>query len=1427
MNEEKKEIKENEKDKINEEKKEMIIDKSKEEIKEIKQKEKELNEIKEEKKETETEIKTQDKSQEENKTSLQKENLNPESIPEKVTQENNSTVQPQESNEEKKEGKSLGVNQESLNEFEKKLLLALEQEAKDKNNNENLVDTPSAPVKQKKEDPKFDEIKSKLGKEIIESLFSPKWEVKKHGFELINEFINSNSKESYNIGDLIEYMKLKLKNYKETNFNINREAINIYNNMIKKKIISKESLINIIIAYHEKLSDIKLKENLIELINNSFDIIEPSNILKPIITKISKKNNAKLLIEYATFFGTVVEEYDVKDLPNKDIIDFCKILANNSNPQVRTSAISLLCVLYKYLGKDVKTLTRDIKESTLKLIDAELDKVKVIDPKESASKKKKAASVIESGNNKSGSGGNSKDLIPPQDISKKITPQIIKLLSSVKWAERKEGCESIEKILVSANMRILPNGLNTLMTNIKKKLSDSNKNFVRMLIAILSKLIEAMKSGFKQWAKPIALALIPNLADKNQLMRNECQNCFDKWVEFAGFDSLVIHFPKFLTTDNVEMRIEIMNFFMKYKDKFNKSTGESVYKDMMNPLLICLQDRSSNVRNLSEEIIKISLVYNPLNNYYKKIEDFKPAIAKTLKQILDKIKRETSSNESKQETNSIPETDNSSQTSHLNTEPNISSNNNQLNKTNEKITSKNSNVKSSNKKLVINTSENSLKTESSIQDESEKNDNIIEDISNFNTVSNLSNHTKNNKKSEKDSNSKTTKKIISQINSKKVKPKRKLSEDDLVNPLGTAMNKQMPATSVDHLASSSTILRKKEFKSFQKNPSQVVKSNTAVFLINVKVIPNKAKRYDKDKKTKFNLETVNKDYFIKLKEQCKGLFTEIFAKKIFSDDFRKQVEAFKDMKSQIDKKINIPIYFDNLDLILKIIGIKIMNNLNPTLMKNFFEFLDSLYQVVFENKYKLNETESNIIISILIDKLSLNNNTLREHLLSLLNKYIEYMDTNKIMITVINVALGKNNKIKTDILDLAIDLVSQDKLNVSTKIYAKLFCRFLPCYENVIRNKALALFQEIYSNIGEELWNWIEISEKDREFLEQNLCADDEEEDEEKEGEEVEDDEEGNEEINNENEDDNKNETNVNDKNDKNIDDNKKTNKDSGKVKIFGNKNGLLTKEDLDTILDNLLIDDQNEKLNTIIIIHENICGKYEQNKEILIPNIDKIMTTFKSVSHKLFYMKDLNSIPIKFAKYLSIVFCKLASNKELISNLSYNVLLDICRELLRYLLLNGLDRIGDQQEGNIIFKSINSTVLRILENCDITFVLTALLELIKEFQEKDDKNLVNLSIKCLLKTTHNLSQNIDKIKISKILLQIHLLLLSLQKNNKDLNKNTQVVNLITSAVKNIVGDFVKLKKEKILEEYSNSVKNHEFNDKYLLKWIKAALEKV
>ena len=135
----------------------------------------------------------------------------------------------------------------------------------------------------------------------------------------------------------------------------------------------------------------------------------------------------------------------------------------------------------------------------------------------------------------------------------------------------------------------------------------------------------------------IALSLIPNLTDKNQMIRNECQLCFEKWVELVGIDTLVIYFPQFLKNDNVEIRIEIMKFIKKYNDKFTKNIAESVYKELIDSLLICLQDRSNNVRNEAEDIIQLSLSYVNIDNYYKKAADFKPAIAKDLKQILDNI----------------------------------------------------------------------------------------------------------------------------------------------------------------------------------------------------------------------------------------------------------------------------------------------------------------------------------------------------------------------------------------------------------------------------------------------------------------------------------------------------------------------------------------------------------------------------------------------------------------------------------------------------------------------------------------------------------------------------------------------------------------------------------------------------------------------
>jgi hypothetical protein len=105
--------------------------------------------------------------------------------------------------------------------------------------------------------------------------------------------------------------------------------------------------------------------------------------IKNVIIIIIKNVEGKaitILKETATFINDSLEKYkDLQLFPIKEIIEFCKILESNSNVQCRNNGTILLCSLYKYLGNSLKIFLTDIKESTLKVIEKEFEKVEIID----------------------------------------------------------------------------------------------------------------------------------------------------------------------------------------------------------------------------------------------------------------------------------------------------------------------------------------------------------------------------------------------------------------------------------------------------------------------------------------------------------------------------------------------------------------------------------------------------------------------------------------------------------------------------------------------------------------------------------------------------------------------------------------------------------------------------------------------------------------------------------------------------------------------------------------------------------------------------------------------------------------------------------------------------------------------------------------
>lgn len=134
----------------------------------------------------------------------------------------------------------------------------------------------------------------------------------------------------------------------------------------------------------------------------------------------------------------------------------------------------------------------------------------------------------------------------------------------------------------------------------------------------------------------------------------------------------------------------------------------------------------------------------------------------------------------------------------------------------------------------------------------------------------------------------------------------------------------------------------------------------------------------------------------------------------------------------------------------------------------------------------------------------------------------------------------------------------------------------------------------------------------------------------------------------------------------------------------------------------------------------------------------------------------------------------------------------NIAEQLLTRLLIENLDKIGQNKEGELILKNLNSAMLRMLENCNHTYIFVVLFSLLTSY--KDDKTkpkLAGLIIKCLLKLSKIMDKLIEKIDLSKFLVSIHEYMAAIDHDNKSQNDDLGI-----RIVKTLVNEVVKLKKD-------------------------------
>lgn len=68
----------------------------------------------------------------------------------------------------------------------------------------------------------------------------------------------------------------------------------------------------------------------------------------------------------------MIDDFGMAGVPPKETIDFAKVATAHATPAVRQAAMKLFVAMYKHIGEALRNFMTEIKESTLKLIDAEL-----------------------------------------------------------------------------------------------------------------------------------------------------------------------------------------------------------------------------------------------------------------------------------------------------------------------------------------------------------------------------------------------------------------------------------------------------------------------------------------------------------------------------------------------------------------------------------------------------------------------------------------------------------------------------------------------------------------------------------------------------------------------------------------------------------------------------------------------------------------------------------------------------------------------------------------------------------------------------------------------------------------------------------------------------------------------------------------------
>ncbi|NXM82451.1 CKAP5 protein, partial [Oenanthe oenanthe] len=434
-------------------------------------------------------------------------------------------------------------------------------------------------------------------------------------------------------------MLAKKPGWKETNFQVMQMKLHIVALIAQKGNFSKTSAQVVLDGLVDKVGDVKCGTNAKEAMTAIAEACQLPWTAEQLVAMAFSQKNPKNQSETLNWLANAIKEFGFSGLNVKAFISNVKTALAATNPAVRTSAITLLGVMYLYVGPSLRMFFEDEKPALLSQIDREFEKMQgQTAPAPTRGISRHSVGGVDDGEEEEQEevGNDVVDLLPRTDIGDKITAELVSKIGDKNWKIRKEGLDEVTSIINEAKF-IQPN-IGELPAALKGRLNDSNKILVQQTLSILQQLATAMGPNIKQYVKNLGIPVITVLGDSKNNVRAAALATVNAWAEQTGMKEWLEgeDLSEELKKENPFLRQELLGWLAEKLPALR-----SVPSDLLlcvPHLYSCLEDRNGDVRKKAQDALPFFMMHLGFEKMAKATGKLKPTSKDQVLAMLEKAK---------------------------------------------------------------------------------------------------------------------------------------------------------------------------------------------------------------------------------------------------------------------------------------------------------------------------------------------------------------------------------------------------------------------------------------------------------------------------------------------------------------------------------------------------------------------------------------------------------------------------------------------------------------------------------------------------------------------------------------------------------------------------------------------------------------------